>query len=243
MIPASVIGRALHLAYVCVPLMLIAGALAASCVFVLKQSALREGDRVVLCLAAETLAIWMFVGWLGMAPLKSDGLFVFAWLFVELAFMVPVAVFVVITLVLAAVRLLQRRWVASAVLAIVGVATALLVVAMVALAPDINFELKRPLREHVVASMAADPSIVHPPYGGGWNAVLPRGWNWLSADGEIGWQGTGRHSQVMFCDVSGIMSGSGYIYSLDGSPPSDAMADQADPGEVAHGWYAWHEDQ
>lgn len=236
-------GTLTHLLYLVVPILMVAVPGAIAYLFVTKLSAASPVDRMAILVAIGSLILFVAMFWIGTAPLTSDGLVGMLMIFPVIGSFVIVAASVIVVLVMSLVRFSHHQARLGAVLAVAGLVIAVAALAAPPALQAFDTPMKRVMREHVVAAMIKNPGNLIGRDSDTWNALLPAGWGWLSSDGEVNWTGKGQHSQVTFCDVSGIMSGSGYIYCVDGSPPSGGFEGDPDSQPVAPGWYAWDEEQ
>lgn len=236
-------GTTTHLLYLVVPVLVVSVLCALAYLFVRKLLAAAPVDRMAALVAIGSLDLWVAMFWMSTAPLTSDGLAGMVMMLPVIGSFLIVTASVVVLLVISLVRFGHHQTRFGAVVAILGLVIALAALAAPPALQAVDTPMKRVMREHVVAAMIKNPGNLIGKDSDTWNALLPLGWGWLSSDGEVNWEGKGRHSQVTFCDFSGIMSGSGYIYSVDGSPPSGGFEGDPDSPPVAPGWYAWNEEQ
>jgi hypothetical protein len=235
-------GEITHALYVAVPILALAAAYAGAVLAVRRLPAFDPARKAASVTALTWLLLFVALDWLDTAPITSDMLLAFIMPLPWLAFAVSLALSVTVGVVVSLVHLVRSRTAADG--AALG-AAALIAIAAVgapALLHSVDLPAKRLLRERVVAQMLREGFESGGRGSGGWNARLPAGWAWLSMNGEVSWEGTGTDSEVTFCDWSGIMRGGGYVYTLDGSRPTEGLgADYLDDSQEAPGWYSWYE--
>ena len=236
-------GTMTHLLYLAVPIVMVAVPSALAYLFVKKLTAASPVDRMAILVAVGGLVLFVSMFWMSTAPLTSSGLVGMVMILPVIGSFAILAVSVVVVVVMSVVRFSHHQTRPGVVLAVAGLVIALAALALPPALQAVDTPMKRVMRERVVAAMIKNPGNLIGRDSDTWNALLPHGWGWLSSDGEVNWTGKGQHSQITFCDFSGIMSGSGYIYSVDGSPPSGGFASDPTSRPVAPCWYAWDEDQ